>query len=43
LHYILKNGLRLKHQKFTLLGYTDIGIRTFEFVARAQFLCERAD
>ena len=32
------NSLSLKCQSFTPSGYKDIGIRTFEFVAKSEFL-----
>ena len=31
------NGLSLKCQSFTPSGYKDIGMRTFEFVAKSEF------
>ena len=34
------SSLCLKYQRFTPSGCKDIGIRTFEFVAKEQFLCE---
>ena len=32
------NNLSLKYQSFTPLGCKDIGLRTFKFVAKTQFL-----
>jgi len=37
------NNLSLKRQRFTLLGYKDLGIIKFEFVANSQFLLKTAD
>ena len=33
------NNLSFKFQKFKPLGFKDLGIRKFEFVTMAQFLC----
>ena len=35
---IRSNSLSVKYQRFTASGFKDIGIRKFEFVAKAQFL-----
>jgi len=36
--YIRLNNPRLKYQRFTPTGCRDIGIRTFQFVAKTQIL-----
>ena len=36
--FVRSNNLSLKYQRFTPLGYKDIGLRTFKFVAKTQFL-----
>jgi len=38
MHFVKSNNLSLKHQRFTLSGYKDIGVRILEVVAKTQFL-----
>ena len=37
MNYVRSNDLSLKYQRFTLSGCKEIGIRKFEFEAKAQF------
>ena len=37
---VRSNNLSLKNQRFTPSDCKDIGIRTFEFVAKTQFICK---
>ena len=36
---VRSNNISLKYQRFTTLGFKDIGIRKSEFVAKNQLLC----
>ena len=38
--FVRSRNISLKCQRFTTLGFKDIGIRKSEFVAKSQFLCK---